>query len=216
MNESEVWSPSKDIIKSQVAEAPKLTLTDCELVKNLIKAPEDGTGTIGSLLGKAKLLQDEMLAYMQRSQTSRIAELESNIVEASEQGRIAEQELAAANAGVMNARVGEANRENAYNAAMLALNTAKGSPLPRFYTNADVKAKDEAIARAQEAVEAALADMSANPLAIPQAIERQKNAQRKVMALAARVDEYRRELTALGGAKAQTTGYLQSATGLAS
>jgi hypothetical protein len=206
---------SMDELKAAQTAVAATTLVTCGLTQRLINAPDDGTGTIGSLLGILQNVEGQILAYIEKGQTTRKAQLLGNIVVASEEGRIAEQELAVANAGVMNARIGDANRENAYNAAVMKLNTAKEMPLGRFYTDADTKAKDEAILLAQAEVDAALLDMQLHPLAIPQAIQRKQDAERKVQALASRVAAYRSELESLGGAKAQATGTTASATGLA-
>jgi hypothetical protein len=192
------------------------TLISCGLAQRFINAPDDGTGTIGRILGGLQRIEAEMLAYIQRGQTNRIAELQANIAEVCEQGRIAEQELAAANAGVMNARIGDANRENAYNTASMKLKTAQTTPLPRFYNAHDEAMKAEAILLAQAELDGALADMQMHPMAIPSAIQREQEAKRKVQALSARVAAYRAELVTLTGKAAQPTGTVPNGTGLAS
>ena len=190
-------------------------LVSCGLTQKFVLCKDDDNNTVGKILGKLKALQDSMLGYMGENNRLRIAELEAELVEVCQQGRIAEAELATANNGVLIARQTNAALENNYNLAQRDLQIAKDAKLPRFYNKHDEDAKARKVAIAEVALNKALDDMAQNPLGVPTAMQRKQEAERKVMALAAREAGYRRELATLTGKAAQPTGNAQNATGLA-
>lgn len=194
----------------------RTTLFTCGTTIRLQQCDEDDNQTIGKILGRLMKIQEEIERFIAANNVNRVALLEAELVEICEQGRIAEQELSLASAGVMLARQNDAALESALNRAARDLKNAKDSPLPRFYGDSDVAAKEANIATAQAAYDATLAEMQSVPLAIPTALRQKQDAERKVSALTARESECRKELATLTGNAAQPVGKLPSATGLAS
>lgn len=184
------------------------------LMQRLLNCREDADQTRGQLLGRAMQLEEDSKEFIRRSTVDRVTQLEAELGEVCELGRIAEQELAAASAGVMAARVGDANRENAHNMATMKLKLAQEAPLKRFYGPQDEAEKAAAIARAKSELDAAIVDMQLHPLAIPTAVNAEQEAKRKVSALAAKEAALRHKIANLTGQQAQPTGSPDNGTGL--
>ena len=218
LKEQNYWSPSREeaIIKTQKQQQEKkASLFATPFVQEFINTPNDGTETQGRILGTLMGLEAEMYAYMERGKADRIAELETTLAYAIEEGRLAEAALGRASAGVMVARQNHAALENWHNRATLALAKAKNQPLGMFHRPEDEVAKADAIREAQADLDQCIAAMQEAAIdSVPIAMNRKIDAERKLSAIAARVKAYRAELAALQGGAVPAVGTVQSATGL--
>jgi len=158
-------------------------------------------------LGVFKHFEDRAKELIAANSSNRAAELEQELEKVCEQGRMAESKLARLRLDEFEARRGVQDRENAYNAALSALADARESALPRFHSRHDVQTRQTRIDAAQQALDAAIADMEAHPNEIPDAVFAVQDAERHVSALGARERELRQQIAALTGQPAHTDSH---------
>lgn len=139
---------------------------------------------------------------------------EAELAQVCEAGRNAEAAFIESKSNELRVRNEDAQRSNAYNAASRKLANVTNAPLPHFYTNADAAAKLEAIAQAQQELDAVQAENAVHPLAIPQAVQAVQAAERKLSELIAREKELRDSIATLRGEPVQATNATTRFNGL--
>jgi exoribonuclease R len=200
-----IWSPSQ-----AVANTARESLA--WIVSNrLALVPEDRHIEVMTL---ASQLDNLIAKFEKEGKAERIVALEAELAQVCEDGEKAEQEFVNAKNKELIVRNADNKRLERYNAATKALDKLKNEPLPTFHTNKHITRKIERIADAQAEIDAALADMSAHPLAIPTVVQAKQQAEYRVNELAARARGLRRELASLKGEDAHTTGQQRSSVGL--
>jgi len=217
MKQNGIWSPSQDVVSSNGTSNAELTMNggsctrcgqwvDTSLMRELLKC-SNKDGEVSSILGVFKHFEDRAKELIAANSSNRAAELEQELEKVCEQGRMAESKLARLRLDEFEARRGVQDRENAYNAALSALADARESALPRFHSRHDVQTRQTRIDAAQQALDAAIADMEAHPNEIPDAVFAVQDAERHVSALGARERELRQQIAALTGQPAHTDSH---------
>lgn len=199
-SQDEIWSPSQSNVR-RVAEvaSESLVMVADRMLRNL--AIED----VGRLLGRVKAIEDEIKQFVVRANADRLIALESELQTICESGHKAEAALIEAKNSELRIRNEDAQRSNAYNAASRKLANATNAPLPNFYNKADVEMKLQRIADASEQLKRVESDIAAHPLAIPQAVQAVRDAERTLNELIAREKLLREEIASLRGEPVEPT-----------
>jgi len=217
LSDSSIWSPSNDIVSSNSTTNTELTMNggtctrcgqwvDTSLMRELLKC-SNKDGEVSSILGVFKHFEDRAKKVIAENSMTRAAEFEAKLEQVCEEGRQAEWKLGKLRRDELEARRGVAQRENAYSKALGALGNAREASLGRFFTRKDAQAKQARIDAAQQALDAAIADMEAHPNEIPDAVFAVQDAERHVSALGARERELRQQIAALTGQPAHTDSH---------
>lgn len=164
--------------------------------------------------GRLFSVKQEIDKFVAEASKDRIAELEAQLAQLCAEGEDAQDEYVEASNKETVVRKADAMRQNRYAAAARALANFKNTPLPEFHTNKHLLKRLDDISRAQAELDNALAELEANPNAIPTVVFIKKQAHLKVDALVAKVRAVRRELSALKGEDAPQTASVDSDTGL--
>lgn len=211
------WSPSKTehIVGTRTA-AQLAQDTLFSVVQRELAKAHGADVARQDILNRTWELQQAIDAFVAEANKDRIIALEAELETVCAEGEQAEKDFLKAKNEELVVRNAEEKRIARYNAATKSFNNAKNADLGAFHTNKHIVRKLERIADAQTEVDAALADMNANPLAIPQAVQAKMDAEQRLNTLAARARGLRRELAALRGEPVDATGASagHSATGL--
>ena len=209
LSESQIFSPSQ----KQVGE-PAPRLSPNEILEKLTEC-DNSTGEVSRLYGQWVQFKTRVLKLIADNTVQRIGQLQSELEQVCEQGRRQQQVFINAKNNEVMVRNEDLQRNNAHALASRELNNAVNATLPAFYSNRDAERKLERIAAAQVRLDAILADMNANPLAVPRAVNAKQQAELALSDLQARERSIRREIAALTGEQSHSVGTSASDVGLA-
>jgi hypothetical protein len=202
------WSSS---LEKQQKQQP--TLNDSSLIQRFL-AIKERSETRTALQSRITQLEDDVLKYVAECDANHVVKLESELEQTIVAGRNAELELRKAKDNEMLVRGEDAQRDNAYNATLLALKNAKDAPLGSFFSQADVDVKNDHIAKAQTAHDAALNDLKSHPYCIPQAVNSVREAEQRLGQLQAKARSLRHSIAQLKGEPVQPEATLTNNIGL--
>jgi hypothetical protein len=212
-----IWSPSQDIIKSQVTEAQqKPTLFGSEFVQEFINRTKDSEQR-SSLLGQAMALEVKMSHLQEQEAINEVEQLELELEQLAEQGKVADAKLLQLESQTTSWLNAQLARDAALQRASNMVANLRGNRPGTFASRRDIADHEAKLQGAAAVAAEAEQDVIAHAGDYHKHLREIAKQKSVVQQLAGRDKAIRRRLALLQGKPApdsSTSGYSASETGL--